>query len=158
MVGILLLAACKGEQKKETKMARPGLETQMEVTNNDSTAVRQLVNDFLGLVVQGDVDAAISRLYILDGEEVKPLPEKQRKASEMMLGLHQVYSFNIDSLIFYKETDSKVCYTLILQDPASTASPAHMQGLIRPVRRNGQWYITLANNDTETNKSALDNE
>lgn len=157
VVAVLLLTACKGEQKKETKMARADLPVEMDVSPYDTTTVRQLATDFLGLVKQGDIDAAVSRLYILQGDEVKPLPDKDKRGCKAMLGLHQVFDYSIDSLIFYKETDSKVCYTLVLQDPSTTASPAHMQGLIRPVRRDGQWYITLANNATETQKSALDN-
>jgi hypothetical protein len=157
VIAVLLLGACKGEQKKETKMARPGLQTEMEISSNDSTEVSSLVTEFLGLVKQGDVEAAVSRLYILKDNDVMPLPQEERDASTMMLGLHQVYDFSIDSLIFYKETDSKVCYTLMLQDPTTTTAPAHMQGVIRPVRINGKWYITLANSSTEQKKSALDN-
>ena len=148
----LLLTGCQGEKKK---VAAPG-EPQMALSSNDTTTVRQLTTDFLEMVKAGQVDIAVNSLYVYENDEVKPLPEDRRNECRFILGMHQVYDYAIEKLYFYKEDDSEVKYRLFIQDPLTTEKPASIQGLIRPVRVDGTWYICLANSDTETKESELD--
>lgn len=156
VIALLLLWSCSGEQKPANTNAGPQDGPQMELSGNDTTTVLQLTSEFLDKVQAGNIEEAISSLYILDGEEVRPLPDDRKQECRFVLGMHTVYRYHIETLTFYKETDSEVKYVLTIQDPATTSSPATMNGLIRPVRRDGMWYITLANNDTETQRSELD--
>lgn len=152
----LLICACQGERKVAPAAQGVDAGPQMVLSNNDTTTVWQMSSDFLDLLRAGNLDEAVSTLYMLDGEEVRPLPDDRKAECTAVLGLYPVYDYSIDELIFYKETDSEVKYTLVIQDPSTTSSPATMKGTIRPVRRGDMWYITLANSETETRRSELD--
>lgn len=152
-VGALLLAGCKSETKP--KVAAPD-EPQMTLSSYDSTTVRQLVTDFLEHLKQGRIDDVMPTLYTLDGEDVKPLSGVEYDKCRFALNLYQIYDYKITDMIFFKETDSEVKYKLYIQDPATKENPATMNGLIRPVRRDGTWYICLANSETEDHVSEID--
>lgn len=151
---IALMTACKG--KNEAPKPTDPLAPQMTVSAYDTTTVQQLTCDFLEQVKEGKVDEALSRLYVLENDEVKPLPDDQKPNCRFWLGMYQVYDYRITEYTFFKETDSEVKYELTIEDPLTTQDPARITGLIRPVRRNGAWYITLANSKTETFKSEID--
>lgn len=153
----LLLSACKDTKKPERALV-PGVDVAMEVSPYDTTAVLNLTNEYLELLKAGDIDGAMARLYWLgEDDQVHPLPAEEQEKCRFWLQAYKVYAYRITSFTFYKETDSKVEYEMTIQDPATTEEPGKMKGLIRPVRRDGQWYITLANTETEVHKSELDN-
>ncbi len=154
LVGVLFLVACKDGNKQPA--AIPGLGPAMEVSAYDTTTVMQMTAEYLDLVKAGDIDAAMTRLYILDeNDQVRPLPDDQKQQCRFSLEAFKVYQYKITGFIFYKETDSEVKYALTVQDPATNENPAVINGLIRPVRRDGRWYITLANTQTEAKPSEL---
>lgn len=140
-VAALLLAACSGEKKQQTF---PENGPQMTLSNSDTITVQSMVNDFLEQVKQGNIDDAVSRLFVLENDEVKPLSDEQRQEYRTSLGAFDFKGYRITTLTFFKETDSEVGYDLYLDDPAVAQHPRTIKGLIRPVRRNGAWYITLA--------------
>ena len=151
----LLMAACKGKKEEAPKSTDP-LAPQMTVSAYDTATVQQLTYDFLEQVKEEKYAEAISRLYVLDGDVVKPLPDEEKANCLFMLSLHKVYSYRISEYTFFKETDSEVKCELTIEDPATKENPARIVRLFRPVRRNGAWYLTLANSATETQKSQID--
>lgn len=152
-VAILLIVGCKSETKKQTFAPD---EPQMELSNFDSTTVCQLATDYLEMLKQGRIDEAMANLYTLDGEDIKPLSGEEYEKCRFALNLYQVYDYRITDMIFFKETDSEVKFQIYIQDPATKEDPAKMNGLIRPVRRDGTWYICLANSETEEHVSEID--
>ncbi len=140
----LLLAACKNEQKPAAAGGNGDMPV-MTLSANDTTTVRQQACDFLQQVVDGKIDEAVAMLYVLDGDTPRPLTDEQRQEYAMSLGNFTFQGFSITSLDFRTEMDTEVGYNLYLDDPAKTTHPRTFKGLFRPVRRNGAWYITLAN-------------
>ena len=151
----LLMTACKGKNEVAPKSSDP-LAPQMNISAYDTTTVKQLTCDFLELLKQGQVEDAVSRLYVLDGDQVKPLPEDQKPACRFSLGLYHVYDYHITEYTFFKETDSEVTCEIVIEDPAQKQNPGHMIRRFCPVRRNGTWYLTLPNTETDTHKSQID--
>ena len=154
VLALLMTVGCN--KKAEAPKSTDPLAPQMTVSAFDTTTVQQLTNDFLNMVKEGQFDEAMSRLYVLDGDEVKPLPDEQKPECYFWLSMYKVYDYHITEYTFFKETDSEVKYELVIEDPATKEDPARINGMIRPVRRNGAWYITLANTKTETQKSQID--
>ena len=151
---LLLAASCmkKAEAPKSTDPLAP----QMTVSAFDTTTVQQLTYEFLDLLKEEKYDEAISRLYVLENDQVKPLPDNQKAECLFSLGLHKVYGYQITDYTFFKETDSEVRCEMYIEDPATKSDPARLVRLFRPVRRNGAWYLTLANTQTETQRSQID--
>lgn len=76
----------------------------------------------------------------------------------MTLTAFKSKKFSIEEIQFLNETDSKVKYTVTLFDKAPGDNrPNMISFVIRPVRRDGQWFLTLADSATETRQSKLDN-
>lgn len=151
----LLMTACKGKKEEAPKNSDP-LAPQMIVSAFDTTTVQQLTTDFLELVKNEKYDEAISHLYVLDGDLIKPFPQEEKEGCLFWMNLYKVYDYQITDLTFFKETDSEVSCDFFIEDPVTTENPGRMQRKFRPVRRNGAWYLTLANSETETQKSEID--
>ena len=151
---MLLMTACKG--KNEAPKQGFGLEPQMTVSVFDTTTVQQYTKEFLDLVMHEQIDDAISRLYELDGDQVKPLPDEQKAACRFWLNTYNIYGYRITDFTFYKETDSEVKAELFIEDPATKEDPARISLTFRPVRHNGAWFLRLANSGTQE-KSELHN-
>lgn len=157
LFGVWMMFSCRGEQKPGSVNVPAEEGPQMELSVNDTVTVRQLATDFLELLKEGNVDEAVSRLFVLEGEEVHPFPEDQRAQCRFTLSMFPVYDYSIVDMQFNRETDSEVKYELVIQDPLTTETPATMQGMICPVRRDGVWYITLANTTPESMDSLVQN-
>ena len=151
---LLMTAGCK--KKAEAPKNTDPLAPQMTMSAFDTTTVQQLTYEFLDLLKEEKYEDAISRLYVLDGDQVKPLPAEQKAECLFSLSLHKVYGYQITDYTFFKETDSEVRCEMYIEDPTSKSDPARLVRLFRPVRRDGAWYLTLANSQTETQRSQID--
>ena len=145
LTAILLLAACKGEQKPTQQALNPDGTPVMTLSANDTATVQRLTNDYLQLLVDGKTEEAVNHLYVLDNGTPKPLTADQKREYATALDNFAYQGYRITSYAFHTEADTEVEYDLYLDNPASASHPRTFKGLIRPVRRNGAWYITLAN-------------
>lgn len=153
---LVLLMTVGCNKKAEAPKTTDPLAPQMSVSAFDTTTVKQLTYDFLDLLKEGQFDEAISRLYVLDGDQVKPLPDEQKPECLFTMSLYRIYDYRITDYTFFKETDSEVNCELIIEDPSTTENPARMFRKFRPVRRDGAWYLTLPNTETDKQKSQID--
>lgn len=141
----MLLAACKREDKPSQTAVNPDGTPVMTLSANDTTTVQRLTSDYLQLLVDGKTEEAVSLLYVLENEMPVPLSVEQQREYALGLDNFSYYSYRITSYAFHSESDTEVEYDLFLDNPAVSSHPRTFKGLIRPVRRNGAWYITLAN-------------
>lgn len=143
----------KIEEQRQSMMLKP----EMNVTSDDSAQVLDLVKEYFNLVQNKKYDQAMGMIYYLGkGGKIqtppKALYDKERAAIEAF----PIYGYTIEFLKFYKETDSEVKYTIFLQDPKKVTKPATMSGMLRPVRRDATWYLTMADAASEQGQSQLD--
>lgn len=123
-------------------------EAEMILSPSDTTEVMMLVNQFLENVKANDIDAAISMLYYLDKDQITELPPNLEKKERATLSLRGI-SYDIEDIRFLRETDSQVRYTVTLFERKSADNrPNKVSFVIKPVRRNKQWYLTLADSET----------
>lgn len=144
LLGALLVTGCSDGSKNASKQAAVSA-PDMVLSANDTATVQRLTNDFLELIMSGNVEDAVNSLYVLNGEEVSPLPEEQKEGFREVWNAFDIKGYAIKSFTFNSETDTEVSYALYLKDPVTTKNPPCINGLIQPVRRDGVWYITLAN-------------
>jgi len=131
---------------------------QMELSANDTATVQKIVNEYLQLVVDDRADEAVSLLYVLnDDGQVSPISESQREGALQAFTAFDIKGYAIKTFAFHSETDTEVKYALYLKDPLTTSNPPCINGLIKPVRRNGTWYITLANDEGVHQEKQLQN-
>lgn len=125
---------------------------QMDLSHNDTTAVYDLTNQFLDYLKNQDLDAAMGMLhYLKDGMEIVSLPAELEKQHRLVLGNFLGLTYNIESVRFLNEIDCQVKYNVTLfekqpDDPVSN----QISFYIKPVRRDGQWYLTLADSQSDS--------
>lgn len=131
--------------------------TEMQLSGADTAAVLKEVNEFTAHLKQSDVDAALRMVKYLDKDSIKPVPKYLEKKERMVLGTVTGASrYDIENITLLKEKDSEVRVMVTLLDlPKGDTRPNQVGMIIKPVRRNGVWYLTLADTGSETNRSEI---
>jgi len=159
LMAVVLLAGCKGEKKRDRQpTANPNLiEPQMNLSKDDTLQVRRLTRQYLNRLEQKDLAGAMSMLRYWNHEQIEDLPvmlaQKEAQVLSMFLGMKA----EIDHIIFFKDYDSEVKYTVTMfeRTDENDHRPNKASFLLRPVRYKGQWYLTLADKQTDKVKSEI---
>lgn len=159
IVSIFCLSSCHKKSPRENlkelqeKYVR---QPEMFLDESDTNEVKQLVDYYLECLRNKQVDKAMSMLYFLHGDSIKQLPAKMAEEQKISLSRFAGYDYEVEYLKFLKETDSEVKYNVILfkKKPGDTR-PNKIGFMIKPVRRGGHWYLTLADFTPETISSQL---
>lgn len=141
------LAGCSGKDKK-TEIRTKG--PNMTLEQRDTTEVYQLTKSFLELLKAKEIDKAVSMLYFLDADrEVVSLPDSLVERQKSVFRMFPVLNYKIESIIFNTETDSQVKYTVefFKKQPGDTR-PNTTSFFIKPMRVNGQWFLTMFDSNT----------
>ncbi len=150
-------SSCSGNKASE-EQAKEGEEKQlMELSKYDTTAVMSLVERYFTCLRTNKVDEAVDMLYYLDENgNIIPLPDDLKRGQRRMLQMHAGLKYSIDYIRFWQETDSEVKFTVTLfEKPEGDPSPNEMKMLIRPMRHDGEWYLTMADTPSQTQESDL---
>ena len=154
----VLLIGCKGEQRKKKSDFNPNLiKPEMVLSSEDTVAVRRLTKQYLNLLENRDLDGAISMLRYYEHDSIAPLPPQLEAKERMVLGMFLGMKADIDHIIFFRDNDSEVKYTITMferTDP-NDKRPNKASFLIRPVRYLDKWYLTLADKQTDKVKSRI---
>jgi hypothetical protein len=159
---LLAFSACSHKKSNVEKLQEDiklnQKQPEMQLSANDTNAVLDMTKQFLEQVKARNINGAMSMLHYMNKKsEIVNVPTDLAKRERMALQVFPVYAYHIDFVKFFRETDSEVGYSLLIQDPAKVKKPGIIKGLIRPVRRNGKWYLTLADSKTDSIQSSLDN-
>lgn len=147
LIVAVCLAGCSGNENN-TKVRAKG--PNMTLVQRDTTEVYQLTKSFLELLKTKEIDKAVSMLYFLDADrEVVPLPDSLVERQKSVFRMFPVLSYKIESIIFNTETDSQVKYTVefFKKQPGDTR-PNTTSFFIKPMRVNGQWFLTMFDSNT----------
>lgn len=154
------LSSCKKEKKDLKTLEKEYIQQpEMILSNKDSDDVRQQVNYYLNALNHKDVDKALSMLYFYDlkTNKIRRLNASEEKTQRAVLSRFAGFRAEIDYIKFYRENDSEVKYNVFFSDkPSSPSNPNCMGFMIRPVRLEGKWYLTLAGDNQATYSSTID--
>lgn len=155
------LSSCKNNEKKDLKTLEKEYiqDPQMILSNKDSDEVRQQVEYYLNALNNKQVDKAMSMLYYYDlkTNKIRRLNDKEEKTQRAVLSRFAGFHAKIDYIKFFRENDSEVKYNVYFSDKPSTPSNPNCMGfMIRPVRFDGKWYLTLAGDNQATFSSQID--
>lgn len=155
----LSLTSCK-DKKKDVKTLEQDYiqQPQMILGSKDSDEVRSQVNYYLEALNHKDVDKALSMLYFYDlkTNKVRRLNKKEESTQRAVLTRFAGFRAEIEYIKFFRENDSEVKYNVYFSDKPSTPSNPNCMGfMIRPVRLEGKWYLTLAGENQATFSSQI---
>jgi len=121
----------------------------MTLTKSDTTEVLSLVNRYLDCLRQGYFDDAVSMLYFLNNDSVIALPKKLAEENIAIQNRFRGVRYELESLKFSEETDNMVRYKVTLFDrKAGDTTPNEVRYSLRPVRRDGNWFLTVLDSQT----------
>ena len=120
----------------------------IEMNQQDTTEVMNLVNQYLELLTNRNIDGALAMIKVLDGDSIKDVPEDLLKKQRSSLTMLHPEKYKIDSYIFRFENDCVVKYSGILfEKQEGDTAPNTVSYYLRPVRVDNQWYLTLADSE-----------
>ena len=162
ILGVACLAvclfSCQGKKEKapsdilEEMSAKP----KMIITAEDTAAVYQLLDNYLGLLKEGNLDGAISSLRCLtDKDSLLSLTDEQMKGIKGSLAMMSGKTFRIEYLKFNKDYDNEARIKCILfENKPGENAPNEISMTLRPVRYAGTWYLTPADDATRSSELA----
>ena len=82
---------------------------------------------------------------------------KEHRGQRAVLTRFAGFRAEIEYIKFFRENDSEVKYNVYFSDKPSTPSNPNCMGfMIRPVRLDGKWYLTLVGDNQATYSSSID--
>lgn len=125
----------------------------MNTNGADTAEVMNQVQTFIDRLKDKNVEGAMDMLYYLNKDSIKHLPPELARRGRTLLNVVQGASrYDVENLTFHKEKDNKVriVVTLFEKDDNDPA-PNTMGMILKPVRRDGRWYLTLADTESDSN-------
>jgi hypothetical protein len=121
-------------------------------TKEDTAAVMDLVNQFIIRMQNKDIRAAVDMFSFLDGDSIKPLSPMFKQRQAMALVGCSGVAYKIERLMFLTDRNNEVKLEVTLfEKPEGDKRPNKTSFYLRPVRFEGQWYLTTKDNVTDTN-------
>lgn len=150
LLAVVAIVSCtdgKGDSKQETEVnVDPRMDVQMERTNADSMAIIRLTKDYLDKLKADDIDGALAMLYERDSTgAVKPASEQKKAEMRQTYNAFPVVDYEITRMTLFSEDDTEVFFTVKFFEttPETEGMPNTVKQAIQPLRRDGQWYVTI---------------
>ena len=132
----------------------------MELSKQDTSEVYNQANALLECLKNKDLDGAMSLIYTTDstGQMVR-LSEEKAALQKSMLRNFLGLDYRINYLIFNKDLDNELKFSVILfpKESEEDHRPNEVGFILRPMRVGSQWYLTVADGDSETMNSEIRN-
>ena len=112
-----------------------------------------LVNQFCSYMKEGNVKNAIEMLHFLNGDSIVPLDnETKRRQGISLMIVSGKSGYQLDRIVFQnnKGNEAKIDITLFEKEEGDPR-PNTTSFYLRPVRFEGQWYLTTKDNISDTN-------
>ena len=141
---ITLLTCCTSKKQVD----EPAQE-KMSLSAADTTKVKNLMQQYFDLLINKDFDGAMSMVSQLRNDSLTDMTPELQKHYQTALKLITPIRYELESMAFESETDCLVRYSAVLFDKESDEDnrPNKMFYAIKPVRINGEWYLTVADKD-----------
>ncbi|MDD7257392.1 MAG: hypothetical protein PUH24_03815 [Prevotellaceae bacterium] len=151
LVVLFSLSSCKKTKTvkdlEDAYLPKPA----MSLTQADTAEVKAQVDHYLNLLKGNKKEEAMAMLYYLRGDSIVKMPEEMRERFMTYYSRVQGIKYDVEYLKFYSEIDSEVKYTVTLfENKPGENLPNKMSFVIKPVRREGKWYLTLADTQTDS--------
>ena len=151
VMAVVLGGMTSCNSKKETKGPQP-TEFEMGMTNQDSVAVRGLVDQFFRLVKEKDYAGATQMLYRIDPTDKKSEPQPLGNDEiDKVLGLLKsvpMQSYKIEYIKFNESYANEVlCSVMIKKGNGKDIPDITTKMFFKPMRWLGQWCLGVMDSD-----------
>ena len=118
--------------------------TTMQRTMTDTLAVLYNTKEYLNFLKANEVDSALNRLYVLEGDTVLPLSSAEREAARKAVTMFPVLDYEIESVKMFSEHNTEVRYNIKYFELGDDSTKNNkLQCVLQAVRVGYYWYLTL---------------
>ena len=142
-ITLVLASSCTGEKKGNDTQAATNLGPVMTLDSQDTIIVDQLSTEFIEHLKNNEYGEAISMLYYLHPDSsIVPLPRNMAIRQEQIFRTFPVLDYKFESIRFRTETDCQVKFVITFsRNPEGEDYTTSLY--LQPIRRDGQWYLTV---------------
>lgn len=121
----------------------------MSLSEADTTKVVDLMNQYFDVLMNKDYDRALSMISQLRNDSLTEMSPELQKHYQMGMKIISPIRYQLESIIFRTESDCLVKYSAVLfeKEDVNDNRPNKMFYAIKPVRINGEWHLTVADDD-----------
>lgn len=151
---LILFSCCTGKNKTEEIP-----EETMSLSTADTTKVVDLMNHYFDFLLNKDYDGAMSMVSQLRNDSLTEMTPELQNHYLMGMKLLSPVRYELENMVFETETDCLVKYSAVLfeKEGPKDNRPNKMFYVIKPVRINSEWYLTVADdNDMNTRDSRIE--
>ena len=143
VIPFALLSSCTSEKKGNDNSAATNLGPLMTLDSQDTIIVDQLSTEFIEHLKNKEYDEAVSMLYYLHPDSsIVPMPRNLAIRQEQIFRTFPVLDYKFESIRFRTESDCQVKFVITFS--RSPEGQDYTTSLyLQPVRRDGQWYLTV---------------
>ena len=145
MALIMAMASCK--KKQETKPEGPQPTAfEKAMTEKDTTAVKELIDEFFRFAIAKNFDGAADMLYRNDLERsgrVWPLIDEEKERVKKTLQVFHPMDYSIEYIKFNRYKKNEVLCNVIMSKTEDGKPLATTKMFFKPVNNMGKWYLCL---------------
>lgn len=150
LVAAAMLAVSCGDSKKKDPSECYLRPPSLVFTPADTSSINKLVDTFVDGINKRDLSSASSMLYRLDKGMIENLPIEKRLEFESLLSKFPLYGCEVFSFSLTGQTDNKIELAVkVMPDADVLNGKGVIKLVLNPVMKDGQWYLTLRDNDAE---------
>jgi hypothetical protein len=143
---LFLFTSCTDKEKKGPDIIINVQGPLMTLDSQDTLIVTEMATEFIEFLKGRDYKSAIAMLYYLDPDSALiPLPRNLAIRQEQIFRTFPVLDYKLEGIQFRTETDCQVKYRITFFEKDGPDDPRNnTTGLyLMPMRREGQWYLTV---------------
>lgn len=143
-LSLLFVVACGKKQQQPVSEEHVILVEPSIFDANDSATVSDLANEYLNCFNAKDYQSAASMLFKLENDSIRQLTAAERQSYISTMRHFPNYGTRYMGVIFHSETNNKLNFLLqVTKNGDLMKETGIMRFSLNPVRRDGQWYLTL---------------
>ena len=154
--GLMMSCSGCGSKTEETPQEPPMF------TKEDTTQLLNLIDQFNGYMKAGDIKSATEMLVFLNGDSIEQLNPQFFNRQARSLSAVRGIDYQLDRIMLRDDIDNEAKIDIVLfEKPEGDTRPNTTSLYFRPVRIDGQWYLTTKDNITDTRsdlRNRQDNE
>lgn len=147
VLSILLLASCKGKTERVEIVEDFN---RVEFSSDDSLEVRSLAEHYVQLYNEGNYDAAANMLNVVHNDSIHPLEAEERESYKRAMTALPHIEAKLADIKFYNELDNLIRIAVKMTEAGDfDTGRGTINFFLNPVKRDGTWYLTLADKYAE---------
>ena len=145
---MLSLSSCNScSSKKEEVQGPPPTDFEKGMTAKDTTAVKELVDQFFAYAKEKNFTEAAGMLYrtVEDSDEPQPLNNDEMAEVKNMLNVFPMVDYRIEYIKFSDSEENEVLCYVIMKKAEGDMPEMATKMFFKPVNYMGNWVLCLTN-------------